>query len=109
MDETLRELGERVTVEIRGLKGDCDAHFYGIGARLVEVRALRLYEAVGYARFLEYLEEAVDIGLTQAYNWMAVAENYSPELAAQFGVAKCRAFLRYVAATPEDDQIGRAA
>lgn len=103
MDE-LRERYLQVTSEILRLKSDCNAHFYILGARLSEVNRGALFTCDGFTDFKSYLERKIDLSRDQAYKWMGVADNFSESLAAQFGVEKCYAFLRYIEATPEEDR-----
>lgn len=93
-----------ITREILALKSQADANFWRLGNCLSEVSAGGLFKGCGFATFTEYLEQAVQVGRSEAFKWIQVAANFSEPLAVEFGCTKCLAFLAYIKVTPEDDR-----
>lgn len=89
--------------EVRRLALDCMTHSYDIGVHLMEMTDGAHYQAGGYDSIKEYIDERLEQSRTQANVALRVARNFSRDLATQFGITKCDAWLTHIRATPEDE------
>ena len=96
----------RLTEEISARKASIGRDLYGIGMRLGRIQRERLWEAGSYRDFDDYLAHAVDISRRSAYRFIRIAEHFSTQIAARYGVTKLDAALRYLGATNADEQPG---
>lgn len=97
-----RDRFDYLTGEIRRLAVDCDGHTYQLGVHLNEMSG-GLYAAGGFDTLKQYIEEALPLKSNQAMKAMRIARAFAAEDASRFGIEKCDAWLRYIAATPEAD------
>jgi hypothetical protein len=99
-----REALDDATRAIGRLQKDAGRNSWAIGRRLMQVSELRLYQAGGHPTMEAYVEEKLKITRQTSYQYMRVAEAFSEEVVAAFGIEKLDRALRYVAATPDDEK-----
>lgn len=93
---------DELTAAMRRLAVDCDGHVFALGTHLNEM-AGGLFRTGGYDSLAEYVTEALPIGVNQAYKAMRIARQFTEADVSRFGIEKCDAWLRYIAATPDED------
>jgi len=96
----------RETKAIEKLQNDVERNGWQIGKRLVQVVTLDLFKAGGHASIEDYAEQTLGIGRTTAFQYMRIAQAFSEDVAAAFGLEKLDRGLAYIAKTPEDEKPG---
>jgi len=84
-----------LTEQIKKMQGDIQKNSWEIGVRLKRIRDEALFKE-HYGTFEKYLEEAVDIHRSTAYELIRIVETFDVASMQQLGVAKCRLLLSYV-------------
>lgn len=79
--------------------------FFEIGAALQELKAKKLFVALGYRTFDAMLAERIPIGRSQAYKLMAIVHSVTRDQAIELGEEKAYAIARLVATTREADTV----
>lgn len=79
--------------------------FFEIGAALEELKAKKLFVALGYGTFDAMLEARIPIGRSQAYKLIAIVQRVTRDQAVELGEEKAYAIARLVATTPEADTV----
>jgi len=84
-----------LTEQIKKMQGDIQKNSWEIGVRLKRIKDEALFKE-HYGTFEKYLEEAVDIHRSTAYELIRIVETFDVASMQQLGVAKCRLLLSYV-------------
>lgn len=69
--------------------------FWTIGERLHEIQDGRLFEALGYATFGDYVAARLDVGLSQAKKMVRIVRNYVMQDATAIGLERAAALIPY--------------
>ncbi len=99
-----REALDAATAAIRELLQGAARNEWAAGQRLSHVARLNLFEARGYPSFDAYVRHALDLAPATAYKYMRVAEVFTEELCATFGVEKLDRAITFIGATPETEK-----
>jgi hypothetical protein len=91
------------TRRIKKLSRDIQRNVHAIGKQLAKVQALELFKARGYESLVDYAAKECGLGPTQTYQFMRIADAFSEDVCATFGVEKLDTALRYIALTQEDE------
>jgi hypothetical protein len=104
-----REALDRATRKIRVLKEAIVEKFYELGVELRDVRDGELHRAKGYATFAEYLEREGLVSESKAYELVRIVERFTPRAAKMLGFEKLDAAVRFMDATPAEEDPARVA
>ncbi len=95
---------ERETKIIARLQKDTVRNAWQIGKRLAQVVELELFKAGGFATVEDYAEKTLRLARSTAFQYMRIAQSFSEEVAATFGIEKLDRGLAYIAKTKEDEK-----
>ncbi len=95
---------DRATKEINRLNKSASKNAWAIGRRLAQVAELELHRARGFTTIEDYAEAKLGISRDTTFLYMRVADAFSETVATLFGAEKLDRALRYIAATPEDEE-----
>ncbi len=101
--EATKALGKE-TRFLKALKTGTARNDWQIGRRLNQIAELELHVAAGFTTIQDYAERAAGIASSKTFSCMRVAEAFSEEAAAAFGIDKLEQGLVYIGRTPEDEK-----
>ncbi|MFO0747092.1 MAG: hypothetical protein U1F43_15725 [Myxococcota bacterium] len=93
--DTLRARAEELTAGVVADLGLVASTFWSIGEKLHELVDQRLYRALGYSTFAEYVEARLDVAIAQAYKMVRVVRSYTRVDAERIGLERAVALIPY--------------
>jgi hypothetical protein len=94
---------DQATTAIKRLQKDAARNHWRIGRRLLQVAALKLHRARGFARIEQYAEARLGLSPYSTFQYMRVAEAFGEQVAALYGPEKLDRALAYIARTREHE------
>jgi hypothetical protein len=94
----------RETTALVALRRRSEHNGWEIGRRLNQIAELGLHTAAGYKTIEDYAGDEIGIGRTRVFQWMKIADAYTERVARAFSLDKLERALRYIDATPEDEE-----
>ncbi len=102
----IRSTLDTLTTELVDLKRDVAKNLHAMGVRLTRIKQESLWEHGGYGGFDDYLERAVELGRTTAYELIRISRSFTEPVAARHGYDKLRAAMTWMATAPKEEQTG---